>query len=104
MTDQPPLPDLLQSDIDASTLRQWITDVGTLTEIIEIIPKHRRGYVEEHAESPQLDEAYQMLVEGRVAGLQIRYLHQGKLWWDTVMPLPEGCFRIVRIEHPLTPA
>jgi hypothetical protein len=93
------LPDLLQSDIDEATVRQLITDIGTHTEVIEIIPKHAPGYVEENPAPLQLDEAYRMLSGRTVRGLQFRYRHQGKIWWDTVMPLPGGLFRIVRIEH-----
>jgi len=103
MSDTPPLPDLLQSDIDEATLRQLITDIGTHTEIIEIIPKHAPGYVEENPAPLQLDEAFRMLVARNVRGLQLRYRHQGKTWWDTVMPLPGGLFRIVRIEHDFPP-
>jgi hypothetical protein len=99
MSDTPPLPDLLQSDIDEATLRQLITDIGTHTEIMEIIPKRAPGYVEENPAPLQLDEAYQMLANRSVRGLQLRYRHLGKTWWDTVMPLPGGLFRIVRIEH-----
>ncbi|MEX2581403.1 MAG: hypothetical protein WD342_20270 [Verrucomicrobiales bacterium] len=104
MSEDTPLPDLLQSDIDDATLRQLIADIGTHTRIIEIIPKHAAGYVEENPAPLQLDEAYRLLAEGTVRGLQLRYQHQGKTWWDTVMPLPGGLFRIVRIEHDFPPA
>jgi hypothetical protein len=97
--DSPPLPDLHQSDIDAATLRQLITDVGTHTQILEIIPKYAPGYVAEDPAPLQLDEAYRQLISGAVRGLQLRYRHDGKTWWDTLMPLPGGLFRIVRIEH-----
>ncbi|MCB1129514.1 MAG: hypothetical protein KDN05_00195 [Verrucomicrobiae bacterium] len=97
--ENPPLPDLHQSEVDEATLRQLFTDVGTHTEIIEIIPKHALGYVAESPESLQLDEAYKLLVSRSVRGLQLRYRHDGKTWWDTLMPLPGGLFRIVRIEH-----
>lgn len=99
MSDTPPLPELLQSDIDEATLRQLITDIGIHTEILEIIPKHAPGYVEENPAAIQLDQAYQLLAGRTVRGLQLRYRHQGKTWWDTLMPLPGGLFRIVRIEH-----
>lgn len=99
MSETQPLPDLHQSEIDEATLRQLVTDIGTHTEILEIIPKHAPGYVEENPKPVQLDESYQMLVTRTVRGLQFRYLHQDKTWWDTVMPLPSGLFRIVRIEH-----
>ncbi len=99
MSDDAPLPDLLQSDIDDATLRELITDIGAHTTILEIIPKRAPGYVEENPAPVQLDEAYRMLTERTVRGLQLRYRHQGKTWWDTIMPLPGGLFRIVRIEH-----
>jgi hypothetical protein len=103
MSDYQPLPDLLQSDIDDGTLRQLITDIGTHTEILEIIPKHAPGYVEENPAPLQLDEAYRMLSERTLRGLQLRYLHQGTTWWDTILPQPGGLFRIVRIEHNFNP-
>lgn len=97
--DTPPLPDLHQSEIDEATLRQLFTDVGTHGEILEIIPKHAPGYVAEHPEQLQLDEAFALLVSRTVRGLQLRYRHAGTTWWDTLIPLPGGLFRIVRIEH-----
>ena len=99
MSETPALPELHESDIDDATLRQLITDIGTHTGIVEIIPKHAPGYVGKNPAPPQLDEVYQMLVSRSVRGLQLRYRHQGKTWWDTLMPLPGGLFRIVRIEH-----
>lgn len=99
MSQEPPLPDLHQSEIDEATLRQLITDVGTHTEIIEIIPKYAPGYVAENPAPLQLDEAFRQLVGKELRGLQLRYRHDGKVWWDTLMPLPGGLFRIVRIQH-----
>lgn len=99
MSDDAPLPDLHQSEVDDATLRQLFIDVGTHTEVIEIIPKRAPSYVEENPAPLQLDEAYHLLVGGQLRGLQLRYRHEGKTWWDTLMPLPGGLFRIVRIEH-----
>ena len=99
MSEEPPLPDLHQSEVNEETLRQLFTDVGTHTEIIEIIPKFGPGYVAERPERLQLDEAYGLLVSRKLRGLQLRYRHEGKTWWDTLMPLPGELYRIVRIEH-----
>lgn len=99
MSDSPPLPDLHQSEIDEVTLRQLFDDLGKHARIIEIIPKFAPGYVQDAAPSLQLDEAHELLASRALRGLQIRYLHEGKTWWDTLMPLPGGLFRIVRIEH-----
>lgn len=99
MNEPQPLPDLHQSEVDRTTLNQLFEDVGTHTEIIEIIPKHAPGYVEENPATLQLAEAYQLLTSGQLRGLQLRYRYQEKTWWDTLIPLPGGLFRIVRIEH-----
>lgn len=99
MSQDPPLPDLHQSEIDEATLRELITDIGTHAEILEIIPKYAPGYVAEDPAPLQLDEAFRQLVSRELRGLQLRYRHEGKTWWDTLMPLPGGLFRIVRIEH-----
>lgn len=103
MSDEsPPLPDLHQSEVDQATLRQLFTDVGTHAEVLEIIPKHAPGYVPENPATLQLDEAYALLISRSVRGLQLRYRHEGRVWWDTLMPLPGGLYRIVRIGHDFT--
>lgn len=99
MSEQPPLPELHQSEIDESTLQQLFIDIGTHAQVHEIIPKHAPGYVAEDPVPLQLDEAFQQLRSKELRGLQIRYRHEGKIWWDTLMPLPGGLYRIVRIEH-----
>lgn len=99
MSEPVPLPDLHQSEVDQTTLKQLFTDIGTLTEIQEIIPKYAPGYVAENSPQLQLDQAFQQLITHQLRGLQLRYRHQGKIWWDTLIPLPGGLYRIVRIEH-----
>ena len=34
-----------------------------------------------------------------VLGLQVRYRHDGREWWDTLLALSPGGFRLVRIEQ-----
>ncbi|WP_035605129.1 hypothetical protein [Haloferula sp. BvORR071] len=97
--DSPPLPDLHQSEIDEITLRQLFADLGKHARIIEIIPKFAPGYVEGGESSLKLEEAFELLASRALRGLQVRYIHEGQTWWDTLMPLPDGRFRIVRIEH-----
>ena len=99
MSEELPLPDLHQSEVSEETLKQLFTDVGLHAEIHEIIPKHAPGYVADNPESLQLDEAFAGLVSREFRGLQLRYRYDGKTWWDTLMPIPGGLYRIVRIEH-----
>ena len=99
MEENPPLPDLHHSEIDKETLEELFLDIGTHARVLEIIPKYHAGHVSENPEVLQLDEAFQQLVQRRVEGMQIRYLHEGVTWWDTLMPMSGGLFRIVRIQH-----
>lgn len=99
MNENAPLPDLHQSDLDESTLRQLFEDVANHTELLEVIPKQAAtGYVPEIA-AITLVEGLELLLGGGVRALQLRYRHDGATWWDTLMPTPEGTFRIVRIQH-----
>ena len=37
---------------------------------------------------------------GRISGVDTLITrHEAKIWWDTLMPLPGGLFRIEHIEH-----
>lgn len=94
-----PLPDLHQAELDEPTLRQLFRDVADHTELMEVIPKHAAAsYVPEVA-AITLAEGLEMLLAGSVRALQLRYRHDSGVWWDTLMPTPEGTFRIVRIRH-----
>jgi hypothetical protein len=49
-------------------------------------------------QSLSLEQARQLLLEGRARGIQIRYHYDGADWWDTLMRTPQG-IRLVRIRH-----
>jgi hypothetical protein len=50
-----------------------------------------------------LAEGLAFLLDGTVRALQLRYRHDGAVWWDTLMPTPHKTFRIVRIRHDFPP-
>lgn len=103
MSDEPPLPDLHQSELDEATLRQLFEDVRAHTELMEVIPKYAAsGYVPEIA-AITLAEGLDLLLSSGVRALQLRYRHAGTIWWDTLMPVSNGMFRIVRIQHDFPP-
>ncbi|QQL44859.1 hypothetical protein [Sulfuriroseicoccus oceanibius] len=96
-----PLPDLQQSVLDPEALTQLITDIQTLTEVVEVIPKGSpAGYVAEPGApvAMDLELARDLLLAGELHGLQIRYQHDGAQWWDTLLQSPQG-IKIVRIRH-----
>lgn len=104
MNEPAPLPDLHQAEFDEATLRQLFQDVSAHTELMEVIPKHSASaYVPEIA-AITLAEGFDLLLAGNVRALQLRYRHDGSIWWDTLMPTPHGTFRLVRIQHDLPDA
>ncbi len=97
----PELPELHQSVLDADTVRQLVSDVSSLTEILEVIPKGTSDkYVADpgSASTMNIELGRDLLLAGEIRGLQIRYRHEGAQWWDTLLSTPEG-FKIVRIRH-----
>lgn len=99
MSHPAPLPDLHQAELDESTVRQLFDDVKTHTELLEVIPKQAAtGYVPETSAITHA-EGLTLLLTGQLRALQLRYRHDGTTWWDTLMPTPQGSYRIVRIQH-----
>ncbi len=91
------LPELHETILDEATVDQLFVDIAELTQVIEVIPKASgRGYVGE--QSIPLAQARQMLRDRDCRAIQLRYVHEGAQWWDTLMPGAQGT-RIVRIRH-----
>lgn len=91
------LPPVQIAVLDAATVDQLFFDIGAAAQLIEIVVK---GGGELHAEAGPLDlaRARDALVSRRILGVQLRYRHAGKEWWDTLMHT-DGGVRLVRIEH-----
>lgn len=92
-----PLPELQDAVLDGAAVEALFADLAEHTTIGEIILKGgptERGRVVQ----PSLAEAAAALASGTVRGVQIRYLHEGREWWDTLMRVGDGV-RLVRIEH-----
>jgi hypothetical protein len=89
------LPTLQDTLLDDATVDQLF--IAELTRVLEVIPKTaERGYVA--AGSIPIDQARTMLRERSCRAIQLRYIHDGAQWWDTLMPQTNGT-RIVRIRH-----
>ena len=95
----PERPDLHQALLDAEELERLLGDIAACAEITEIIPKFTAtGHVPENA-GLTMEDGRRWLLEGEVRAVQFRYRYEGADWWDTVMVLPGGQFRLVRIQH-----
>ncbi len=95
----PPLPDLQQAQFDAAELQTLLRDIGACAQVTEIIPKFSAtGHVPDNA-AFTLDDGRRLLLDGSARAVQFRYRFEGADWWDTIMALPGGQFRLVRIQH-----
>jgi hypothetical protein len=96
------LPDLHQAEVDRATVEELFRDVELEAELLEVRVKGAaRGHVGD--ETVDLAAARTFLLSGEVRGVQLRYVHRGETWCDTVMALPGGAYRIVRIRPPVAP-
>lgn len=95
----PPLPELQQAQFDAAELETLLRDIAACAEITEVIPKYSAtGHVPDNA-ALTLDDGRRLLLAGEARAVQFRYRYQEADWWDTLMALPGGQFRLVRIRH-----
>ncbi len=93
----PPLPDLQDAVLAEAEVDALFADLATHATVGEIVWK---GGATDRAQgaAPSLQDAREALRSGAVRGVQIRYLHEGRRWWDTLMRVPGGV-RLVRIER-----
>lgn len=90
------LPPLQVTVLDAAGLSALFLDLRELADRVEIAVRGADGRAA--ASGWSLDDAHAALRDRRVAGVQVRYVHAGTEWWDTLQPLAEGV-RLVRIDH-----
>lgn len=88
---------LSESLLDAETLHQLLFDVENAATLLGIGVKWAPS---ENAESTALllSDVAELLLSKRVLGIQLRYVHEGREWWDTLLCVPDGT-RLVRMEH-----
>ena len=90
-----PLPDLHQGLLDSGTLEQYFSDLRQCAQVLEVRAKYAsRQYASEAALTAE--QAFELLLHKRAAGVQIRYVFEGDLWWDTIIPVAGGR-RLTRI-------
>lgn len=92
------LPELQDALLDLATIRQLFFDVSHASTLLEV--RVKRGPVTHADEGPPgPDEARALLESGEALAVQLRYLHRGTEWLDTVMRTPSG-YRLVRMGTP----
>lgn len=92
-----PLPELQDAVLAPEQLAALLADYEAHVQIGEVILKGA-ATARAMTTNPSLQDANAALRSGAVRGVQIRYLHDGREWWDTLMATPQGV-RLVRIER-----
>jgi len=95
----PPLPELQQATFDAAELENLLRDIAACARLTEVIPKYAATGCVTEAPTLTLEDGRRLLLEGAARAVQFRYRYEDADWWDTVMALPGGQFRLVRIRH-----
>lgn len=93
-----PLPPVYEALLDAAGLDALFEDLTLLGGSLEVSVKHGPTRYGQGAPCLTLSEARAALARGEVRAVQLRYVHDGKLWCDTLLALPTGT-RIVRMER-----
>lgn len=93
-----PLPTLQDSVLDAETLDALVRDWLDHAEVLDVMTKGAPGSRATFAPA-DLPRAVDALRSGQVRAVQVRYLHGGVEWRDTLLPAPTGT-RLVRIQTP----
>ncbi|MFO0696370.1 MAG: hypothetical protein U0230_22580 [Polyangiales bacterium] len=99
MSDESPsLPEVFEAMLDDGTVDDLFFDVSLLPGPVDVRWKAAPDVRADEAPI-SLDEAREVLRSGRARAVQLRYVHEGKGWCDTLLRLPGGT-RLVRTEIP----
>ena len=91
------LPDLHMGTLTAEGVRELAADLRACAERLQVVPKRgAQRYVV--PANLSLAEAVEALLAGELTGLQLRYLHEGREWWDTLMARGPS-YHLVRVAH-----
>jgi hypothetical protein len=90
------LPDLQQTTLDATTLDALFADLAAHAQVLSVVPKLTpNAMVVERV--IKLAAAHAGLRDGTLRGVQVRYRFEGREWCDTLIAVPDGNARLVRM-------
>jgi len=98
--DTPPLPDVFMSVLARAEAERILHDIQHHAELIAVTIKQDAMA---HAADPvaDLERARAFLADDALRGLQLRYRFGADVWTDTLLRLPSGSFRLVRMASPV---
>ena len=97
MTEPIPLPTLHEGSLDDARLDALFEDIAREARVLAVLVKGGAETLSEGGDVP-LDAARAALRAGGARAVQVRYVHQGVTWTDTVLRAPGG-YRIVRMAN-----
>lgn len=83
--------------LDAPTLAALFNDLEAHANVLDVITKGGPVQQSPGTQIP-LREAQALLAEGRVRGVQVRYVWEGEEWRDTLLATADG-IRLVRMKR-----
>jgi hypothetical protein len=101
------LPEMVPAALDGIAVESLFTELAFETTVLGILLRAPDSEVGETGggAAPNLRFAREAILSGRASGVQLRYVHDGIEWWDTLMRTPgDGGFRVVRVKKPAGPA
>lgn len=92
----PPLPDVFMTVLEREQAERILDDIEHHAELLQVM---RKSGARDLAEEPSADIALArcFLGDETQRGLQLRYRFRGEVWTDTLMRLPSGKLRLVRM-------
>jgi len=93
------LAEMVPAELDPAAVERLFEDLAFETTVLGVAL--RFGDAEPGAsdqpKEPNLRRARAAILSGEATGAQLRYVHQGVEWWDTVMRTGAS-FRVVRVK------
>jgi hypothetical protein len=97
------LPEMVPAALDGTAVESLFDELAFETTVLEIRLRAPDSAAREGdpRTAPNLRVARDAILSGRASGVQLRYVHEGIEWWDTLMRTSrEGDFRVVRVKKP----
>lgn len=103
--------EMAPASLDGAAVERLFADLAFETTVLAVALRAldselHRGEGEhggQAGDAPSLRVARDALLSGRISGVQLRYVHGGVEWWDTLMRTQTG-FRVVRVRKAKGPA
>jgi hypothetical protein len=94
------LPPVYEGTLDGASCEALFEDLGRHGRVVEVSVKQGARVRADEQQAWTLAQALSALQAGTVRAVQVRYVHEGVLWLDTILRTATA-FRIVRMQAPV---